>query len=90
MTVSKESLEEEEKKDSEQASATDFSELEKYVVAPRMFKYVVSKGHQEFSSGRFPSPDCKYMDIFISITFNDIDYADSRTCRSTSCIFWRS
>eukprot|EP01036_Dinobryon_divergens_P026939 gene26942-35638_t len=43
IAVSKVSLEEE---------SQDISVLEKYVVAPRMFKYVTSKGHSEFSSGR--------------------------------------
>lgn len=30
----------------------DHSLLEKYVIAPRMFKHIVAKGHREFSSGR--------------------------------------
>ena len=30
----------------------DVTLLEKYVIAPRMFKHAVSKGHREFSSGK--------------------------------------
>ena len=31
---------------------TDSATLEKYIVAPRMFKHIVGKGHPEFSGGR--------------------------------------
>ena len=33
-------------------AATDASTLEKYVVAPRMLKHLIGKGHPEFSGGR--------------------------------------
>lgn len=36
----------------QEESKDDNTTLEKYVIAPRMFKQLISKGHSEFSSGR--------------------------------------
>jgi ubiquitin carboxyl-terminal hydrolase 5/13 len=40
--------------------------LEKYVVAPRMFKHVVGKGHPEFSSGRQQDAS-EYFQYFLEV-----------------------
>ena len=54
-------VEDREKKDSK---GRDIPKLEKYVVAPRMLKHLVGKGHQEFSGGRQQDASA-YLDHFI-------------------------
>lgn len=46
--------------------SADAGTLERYVVAPRMFKHVIGKGHPEFSSGR-QQDSSEYFQYFLEL-----------------------